>query len=146
MRFLFVLRSRHAVDIKALNADRDRLRRRAETAEKAKATAEFNRLQVLEQNSVLHAANQRLSGRNLELGRRVSRLTEADPEYAAQLEQQVAELREALSQARTEARAEKRRADVLQRRLDDAVGLHYGHIEDSRKWQPGYQKPKAGAS
>lgn len=30
----------------------------------------------------------------------------------------------------------------LQRQLDDAVGLPPGRIEDSSRWQPGYQQPK----
>jgi len=42
--------------------------------------------------------------------------------------------------------AEKRRADHLQQRLDDAVGLPAGRITDSRSWQPGYVAPKESAS
>jgi hypothetical protein len=38
--------------------------------------------------------------------------------------------------------AEKKRADSLQRRYDDAVGLSAGRITDSRSWQPGYVEPK----
>jgi hypothetical protein len=70
--------------------------------------------------------------------------------------------REALGECRAEADAERKRADSLetgsetgrlkrrvahlQRQLDDAVGLPPGRIEDSRRWQPGYQKPTGGAS
>lgn len=36
----------------------------------------------------------------------------------------------------------KRRVAHLQRQLDDAVGLSPGRIEDSSRWQPGYQQPK----
>jgi hypothetical protein len=39
--------------------------------------------------------------------------------------------------------AEKRRADRLQQRLDDAVGLPAGRITDSGPWQPAYVEPKA---
>lgn len=69
--------------------------------------------------------------------------------------------REALGERRAEADAERKRADHLetgsetgrlkrrvahlQRQLDDAVGLPPGRIEDSSRWQPGYQKP-GGAS
>jgi hypothetical protein len=42
--------------------------------------------------------------------------------------------------------AEKRRADLLQQRLDDAVGLGSGRIVDSRSWQPGYVEPKQEAA
>lgn len=38
--------------------------------------------------------------------------------------------------------AEKARADHLQQRYDDAVGLGSGRIADSRSWQPGYVEPK----
>lgn len=64
--------------------------------------------------------------------------------------------REALSECRAEADAERKRADHLetgsetgrlkrrvahlQRQLDDAVGLPPGRIEDSSRWQPGHQK------
>lgn len=41
---------------------------------------------------------------------------------------------------------ERRRADHLQRQLDDAVGLPAGRIEDSRRWQPGYKPKKESAS
>ena len=87
------------------------------------------------------AANRRLDGRNLELGRRVSQLAESDPGYAADLERQLAE-------ARKELDAEKTRADHLQKRLDDAVGLTKNGVQDSAMWQPGYvaPKPKASAS
>ncbi len=87
------------------------------------------------------ADNRRLHGRLLELGRRISQLTESDPSYAADLERQ-------LAAARKEADAEKTRADHLQKRLDDAVGLTKGGVQDSSVWQPGYvaPKPKAGAS
>ncbi|MGA5604046.1 hypothetical protein ACPCUF_23925 [Streptomyces griseoincarnatus] len=78
------------------------------------------------------AANRRLEARNLELGRRVTALAESDPEYAAQIEQQLAEAREELA-------AEKRRAEHLQQRLDDAVGLTAKGIQDSGRWQPGYK-------
>jgi chromosome segregation ATPase len=37
---------------------------------------------------------------------------------------------------------EKKRADGLQARLDDAVGLTPAGIRDSAPWQPGYQQPK----
>lgn len=120
MNWPFVLRSRHDADVAALNADRDRLRRRAETAEGHAATAVSNRKQVLRQNAELDAANARLSGRVDELTRQL----EAKPSFedSASLKNQIRH---------------------LQRRLDDAVGLGPGRRpEDSSRWQPGYQQPK----
>ncbi|MFJ8538114.1 hypothetical protein [Streptomyces sp. NPDC093591] len=133
-------------EVAAAKAETDRQRERAEKAVKAEATAKFNRQQALDQLAAADAANRRLHGRNLELGQRISKLTEADPEYAAQLERRVARLRRIVSQLLADRRTETKRADGLQRRLDDAVGLTPRGIEDSRQWQPGYQKPKADAS
>lgn len=45
------------------------------------------------------------------------------------------------AQLRLELDAERRRADDLQQRLDDAVGLASGGILNSAPWQPGYQVP-----
>ncbi|MDX2763364.1 hypothetical protein [Streptomyces europaeiscabiei] len=135
MNWPFVLRSRHNADVAALNADRDRLRRRAETAEGHAATAVSNRKQVLRQNAELDAANRRLADRNIELGRRLSRLGESDPEYAARLEKRVARLRQVAARLVAGATAEKRRADLLQGRLDDACGLNSLAVEAGRHWQ-----------
>lgn len=118
MRFPFVLRSRHDEIVSALNADRDRLRTRAETAEGHAKTAVYNRKQTLRQNADLDAANRRLEGRNLELGRRLSTMAEADPEYAAKLEQRVARLRHVGARILDAYTAEKCRADRLASHLD----------------------------
>lgn len=137
----FVTGRRHKAELAAAHAETERQRRRAETAEGHAATAVDNRKQVLRQNAELDAANRRLEGRVLELGRRLARLAESDPEYAARLERRIARLRRIVSQVLADRRAEQKRADHLQRRLDDAVGLPAGRIADSREWQPGYQKP-----
>lgn len=42
--------------------------------------------------------------------------------------------------------AERKRADRLQKRLDDAVGLKPSRIEDSSQWQPANQVKKGGLS
>lgn len=134
--FGLVTRRRHEREINALKGrlaqaieqrdiarfERQAFRAAAETAGRQFAEAD--------------AANRRLSGRVEELGRRNSTLAESDPEYLAGLEEQLAAVREQLA-------AETKRADHLQRRLDDAVGLPArGPIKDSSIWQPGYQKPK----
>lgn len=126
-------------ELAAAKAETDRQRERAEQAEAGKATAEYNRAQLLRQLAEADAVNTGLRGRIQELGRRISRLTEADPDYAEALEKQLAAAREQLAK-------ETRRADRLQLRLDDAVGLKPGRIEDSSSWQPGYEKPKPGVA
>lgn len=133
-------------ELDAAKAETDRQRRRAETAEGDLKTAVYNRKQTLRQNAQMDAANRRLAGRNLELGNRISKLTEADPEYTAQLERRVARLLKVAARLYAGGHAEKLRADRLQARLDDAVGLTPRGIKDSSPWQPGYKKPKADAS
>ena len=142
MKLPFVLRSRH----EDLYARYQLALQQTAKARKNADTAHFNRQQVLAQNAGLDADNRRLHQRNLELGRRVSQLTEADPEYAAQLENRVARLRTVGQRVLAAYRAELKRADQLQARLDDAVGLTPRGIKDSRPWQPGYKEPKADKS
>jgi hypothetical protein len=55
---------------------------------------------------------------------------------------QPSRMQERLDSALAAARAEKSRADHLQARLDDAVGLGAARPLDSRTWQPGYVAPK----
>lgn len=131
MRLPFVSRSRHD----ALQAENNRLRQRAETAEQRAATAEFNRGQIIRQNAEQDAANRRLEGRVLELGRRLSRLAESDPEYAARLERRVARLRQVAARLLAGLATETRRADLLQARLDDACGLNSSAVLDGERWQ-----------
>jgi predicted RNase H-like nuclease (RuvC/YqgF family) len=131
MRWPFISRSRHDDEVAAL-------RRRVLATEARHDDVVRAHNALARQLAEADAANRRLADRNLELGRRVSALAEADPEYAAELEQKVARLTEGYA-------AEKKRADHLQRRLDDAVGLSAGRIADSRQWQPGYQKPEVAS-
>ena len=139
MRLPFVSRNRYD----AVCADRERIRGErdqfAKDRDAQRAAARASAPQLAEAD----ATNRRLNGRIEELGRRNSLLTEADPDYAAQLERSVARLRTAGKRVIAAWWAESKRADRLQQRLDDAVGLHYGgHIEDSGRWQPGFRKPK----
>lgn len=127
-------------EIAQLNICVGQLRSQWDKALAERGTATYNREQILRQFADADAANRRLMGRNLELGRRLSALTEADPEYAATLERRVARLLKVI--ARAGGRAERLRADHLQRRLDDAVGLASPRPLDSSVWQPGYVAPK----
>jgi hypothetical protein len=74
-------------------------------------------------------------GRNLELGRRISQLTEADPEYAARLERRVSRLLAVAGRLFLTRRAEQQRADHLQQRLDDALGLNSAAVALGSSWQ-----------
>ncbi|KOG21767.1 hypothetical protein [Streptomyces viridochromogenes] len=125
-------------------AETDRQRERADNAEQAQATAEYNRGQVLNQLNTADAANRRLHDRNLELGRRISALTESDPEYAARLERRVARLRLAGKRIFAAYGAQKKRADRLQQRLDDACGLNAPAVLAGSGWQSTRHDKKTG--
>ncbi|MFJ8145996.1 hypothetical protein ACIQ6R_13080 [Streptomyces sp. NPDC096048] len=117
----FITRRRHNAEITALRSYTDALRERCKTAEENERAERAARRTITRQHAELDAANRRLAGRNEELGKRISALSESDPEYAADLEKQLAE--------------EKQRADRLQARLDDALGLNDGAVEAGRHWQ-----------
>jgi chromosome segregation ATPase len=136
-------RARHERDMAGLRAEIERLRKQRDDALSGQSTAVFNREQVIRQLAEADAANRRLHGRNLELGQRLTSLTEADPEYTAVLDRRVARLKTVGARVLAAYGRERHRADLLQARLDDAVGLHHGgHIIDSSRWQPGYITPK----
>ncbi|MEU1273059.1 hypothetical protein [Streptomyces sp. NPDC005799] len=149
---LTTTRRLHA-ELAAAKAETDRQRQRAENAIRDKQTAETNRAQVLRQIAEQDAAIRRLRDRNLELGRRVSQLAESDPDHCAALEQNIARVEAELAEARkqvtdgvvaewrTRAAVAEKRVKHLEKQLDDAVGLPVGRVEDSRPWQPAYQKP-----
>jgi len=133
--FGFVSRRRHEQELAAAQTEIAALRRRVLDTEARHDEVEDKRRRLARWLAEADAANRRLAARNLELGNRISAFAESDPEYAAQLEQQVARLT-------AEVAAETKRADRLQARLDDAVGLTPSGIQDSGRWQPGYQTPK----
>lgn len=131
---------RMRAELAAVKAETGRQRHRAETAEEHAATAVFNRKQVLRQLADADADNRRLAGRNLELGRRISQLAEADPEYAAALERRVARLRKVGARILTAYKTERQRADRLSSYLDDgdlkAIKTWEKRVETHDAWTP----------
>lgn len=147
--FGLMTRRRHDAELAAAKAAADRLRDQRDQARTESGTFRTSAQIAARQfaaTDATDATNRRLAGRNLELGRRISQLTEADPEYAAALETRVARLRVVGARVLAAYGRERRRADGLQERLDDAVGLHHGHVEDSGRWQPGSRKPSPGVA
>lgn len=130
-------------------AEADRQRKRAEQAEKSLKTEVAARRRATELYSDLFDEHERVTGRNaLLLCAEVKEAKAAvfDEAKAKQAADRIADLQKGITEARAEARAEKRRADGLQKRLDDAVGLKPHGIADSRPWQPPYQEPKEDGS
>ena len=139
--FGLVSRRRYNADLNAAKAEIQRLRTERDYAVAEAEDFRASAIAAARQFSGADAANRRLHGRLVELGRRLSACAEADPEYAASLERRVDRLKRVGVRILAAYKAEKRRADRLQRRLDDAVGLTPGRIEDSRRWPPGAQRP-----
>lgn len=143
---------RSRADLAAAKAETDRQRARATKAEKAEATAKFNRDQVLAQNADLHTANTRLAGRNKALGQRLAEaevVAGFDPakarrtaERIAALQKAAAEGRDEAAKARAEAKRERKYVAHLQKELDNAYGLPPGGPLSNAIWQPGYMNPK----
>lgn len=131
----FVSRRRY----EAARATADRLRDERDKARAQRSEFRTAAVTASRQLAEADATNRRLDGRVLELGRRISALTESDPGHLAAMEQE-------LVAARAEAAAEKRRADQLQKRLDDAVGLGADRIADSGPWQPARTSTKGATS
>lgn len=127
----FVSRSVH----EAVCADRERIRDERDQFAKDRDTQRYAAETVARQFAETDAANRRLAGRNLELGNRISKLTEADPEYTAQLERRVARLRTVGKRILAAYSTELKRADRLQARLDDACGLDDPAVTAGRHWQ-----------
>ncbi|MFB8772146.1 hypothetical protein [Streptomyces broussonetiae] len=136
-------------ELAAAKAETDRQRARATQAEERADTAEFNRGQILTQLAATEdkrrrlarwlaeekTANRRLHDRTVELGRRLTSLAESDPEYAAQLEHRVTRLRTVGARVLAAYHRERRRANGLQARLDDALGLNTSGVLAGRNWQ-----------
>ncbi len=113
----FTTTRRHKRELAAVRAESARLRTERNNAVEERNTAVFNREQVLAQNAGLASDLTRLIGRNTELCRRLDK--QQDSAAASRL--RVA--REAASRILAAYRVEKRRADHLQARLDQALGL-----------------------
>lgn len=150
----FVSGRRHDEELAAARAEISRQRARAVTAEARAATEIEARRTITRQHAELDAANARLAGRNKALGERLAEaqvVNGFDPvaarrtaERIVSLQKAAAEGRKEAAMARAETRRARKRADGLQKRLDDAVGLPPGGVLSSASWQPGYQETQPG--
>lgn len=152
MSWLPVSRRRYRTDLAAARAETNRQRERAEKAEGIARTEVEARRTITRQNSELDAANIRLTGHVQALGKRLLEAQVAagfnpvaakkTAERIAALQKAAAEGREEAVIARAEARRDRKRAEQLQKKFDEAVGLTPGRPRDSGPWQPGYVEPK----
>ncbi|MFG3046314.1 hypothetical protein ACGFZR_15460 [Streptomyces sp. NPDC048241] len=132
MKLPFISRRQHEQQVRAVAAAAQRA---VEQADMVAACCDSDFKAAQERLAEADAANRRLFGRNLELGRRLATLTEADPEYTAQLERRLSRALRACARHMNTARAEQRRADQLQHRLDDATGFNSTAVTDGIHWQ-----------
>ncbi|GGR70816.1 MULTISPECIES: hypothetical protein [Streptomyces] len=112
------------IELAAAEAEIARQRRRADLAEDDAATAVYTRRQLLRQLAEADAANRRLYTRDRHITDR-----------AAALERRVARLLKVGARLLAARDAEQQRADHLQQRLDDALGLNTAAVIAGRHWQ-----------
>ena len=140
MRWPYVWRKTAEDEVAVWKAEAGRQRRRAEQAEGTARTEVACRRQISEMYDALHEEHERAHGRLMTAPGRAEPAAAFDEKRAQLAAERIARLRRGVARAREEATAEKRRADHLQERLDDAVGLKPFRIEDSRWYQPGYKE------
>lgn len=134
MTWPIVSRRRYVADLAAAKAETTRQRERAEKAEGIARTEVNVRRTITEQHASLDERYADVCIVNECLTRD---LTEARNQLTAHQNAPSKDWR-------SKYEAEKKRADHLQRQLDDAVGLEPRQIQDSARWQPGYvDKAKA---
>ncbi|MFI8535434.1 hypothetical protein ACIGMX_34955 [Streptomyces aquilus] len=141
MKFPFVWRRTAEDETQVWKDEAARQRRRADLAERSLATEVTARRHATELYSDLYDEHESLLSKHSTL-----RAQSPGHKQAKQMAERIVRLQKGVAKARAERSEEKRRYDGLQRRYDDAVGLTAGAIQDSRSWQPGYEKPKADAS
>lgn len=145
MRLPFVSRARHDAAVARLVAERDQLA-------KDLAAAEGELACVSEKYTDTAIVNDCLTEDLTKLRKQLAASREVEGALARQIHEMAqpveptdAEM-DSLNRLIEERDRERRRADHLQKQLDDAVGLPPGRIEDSRRWQPGYKPKKENAS
>lgn len=126
MKWPFVSRRRYEADLDAVKADRERIR--------------GERDQFAEDRDAQRTAAKTAARQFDDAGSVIACLTDdldAARERLAEVEAAACDT--AAAQWQAQARREKKRADRLQGRLDDAVGLTDPRVEDGRNWQQNRQ-------
>ena len=137
MSWPLVWRRNRDADVAAATAETGRLREQRDKAVREQETAEFNRKQITDLYSELYDEHERAVRRNQSL---CALLDEAKTAAGVQAEarrqaDRIARLCRAVTKARAEAAEDKRRADHLQARWDDLLGLNTPAIDKGASWQ-----------
>ena len=138
MRWPLVWRSRHEDELADAKAEITRQRKRVQAAEERAKTAERNQQSIARNQGVLLDQYRHVINRNRALCTQLEAAQVAngfDRAAAQKTADRIKRLREAVAKARGEAATETRRADLLQSRLDDAVGLNHPAVAAGDGWQ-----------
>ncbi len=122
-------------ELAAVKADRERIRSERDQFARDRDTQKSATKIAARQFAQADTANRRLAARNLELGRRLSALTESDPEYAAGLERRLQRALKACRRYRAGLAEQTRRGDQLQAQWDDLLGLNRPEVAAGETWQ-----------
>lgn len=100
-----------------------------------------------EQNTDITIVNQRLTKDLAAVRRELAAVRKVEESLARQIHEMTQPVEPSdeevdAAQLRLELDAERRRADRLQKELDNALGLPARGILNSAPWQPGYADPK----
>ena len=144
MRFPLVLRAWHDADVARLTAERDQL-----AADLAQAEAELEG--VSEKYTDTAIVNDCLTDDLVKVRKQLAETQQVESALARQIHDMAQPVDpddaylDDITRLTRELDCEKKRADRLQRKYDDAVGLKRSGIEDSSRWQPGYKAPNPKA-
>lgn len=145
MGWLFVWRKTAKAETAVWKERAARQQKRAERAERTAKTEVANRRTIAELYADLcdsHGLPVPVDPDQPNRRRAQQTMARFDKAQAHKAADRIARLQKAVAAAREEAATQRRRANQLQDRLDDAVGLKPHRIVDSRWWQPGYKEPE----
>ena len=137
----FISRRRHEAELAAVKAERDRAGKEGEAAQIEVATtaayfAAANSVIACLERDLAEARTKLAASQDAESA--LARQIHAMAQPVEPTDEEVDEINRLIR----ERDSEKRRADRLQKELDDATFLPAGKVENSVRWQPGYQDPK----
>ncbi|NUP38203.1 MAG: hypothetical protein HOY76_14600 [Streptomyces sp.] len=140
MRFPFIWRKTAEANEQVWKDEAGRRLRRAERAERERDTERFGRQRLNGMYVALFDEYEQAFGPLAEAPAGEPPVAGFDPERARRAADRIAALRDGCERAQAELAAEKRRADGLQKQLDDALGLNTAAVAAGETWQDRREK------
>ncbi len=140
MRFPFIFRAWHDADVARLTAERNQL-----AADLTQAEAEL--ADVSEKYTDTAIVNDCLTEDLVKVREQLAETQQVESALARQIHERAQPgdpddaYLDDITRLTNERDSEKKRADHLQRELDNALGLGGRRVEYSSRWQPGYKAP-----